>query len=100
MASCLLPVAYGLCLHCFDPAKQNGRLRHIAFSHITKDLLAIDQNGEVATLPGPDFRFDSKLFLRCLLQAHGCMAQVQSKETTDDFDGHTVYTSTMGLIEL
>src|SRR5215469_12623304 len=72
----------------FDPAKQNRRLRHIAFSQLTENLLAIYQHGQITTLPGPDFWFDSKLFLRCLLQAHGCTAQVLSKETTDDFDVH------------
>lgn len=73
---------------CFDPAKQSGGLRHVAFGFIAKDGFTVNEHRQVARLTGLDFWLDTKFLLDCLLQAHGCTANVQSKKATADFDGH------------
>jgi hypothetical protein len=73
---------------CFDPAEQGGRVRHVAFGFIAKHGFAIYEHRQVSRLAGLDFWLDTKLLLGCLLQAHGCTADVQSKKATADFDVH------------
>lgn len=75
-------------VHRFDAAQQDLHVRHAAFSLVAKHRFAIDQDSHVAGLSRPYLRFDSEFFFCCLLQAHGCTAQIHSKETTVDFDVH------------
>ena len=83
-----IPYACGLSSRCGDPVEQTGCVWHLAFSLVPEDRFAIHPDRQVASLPGLDFCFDSKLLLRRFLQAHGCPAQIQSKETTLNFNIH------------
>jgi len=74
----------------FDAAEQGGGLRHVAFGFVAEDGFAVHQHSHVASFTGTDFGLDAQLCLDCFLQAHGCTAQLQSKETAVDFDGHFV----------
>ena len=78
---------------CLYPHQQRAGLWHLAFGFIAKHRFAIDEDGHVAILPGFECGFDSKLLFGGLLQAHGCTADVQSKETAADFDHHLEYAS-------
>src|SRR5262245_60264306 len=83
----LLPGARGRVLRAldaFDTPQQFFDLRHTSFRLVSEDVSSVDGDAHVARPAGFDFGFDTELFLRSLLQAHGRMTQVHSKETALD----------------
>lgn len=72
----------------FNAAHQRFRGGHLAFGPIAKNTLAVDEDAEITAFSSLDLRFDSKFLFGGLLQAHGCTAQVESKEAAFDFDVH------------
>ena len=83
------PVLASLC--GFNSLEQDLRFRHSTLGFIAKHRPAVYQDGQIAPLSRLDLRLDAEFRFCCLLQAHGCMAQVESKETTLDFDVHRIF---------
>ncbi len=61
-----------------------------AFPFVVEDAFSVHQQSQVAETAGRDPGFDSELLFRCFLQAHGRAAEVPSKETTFDFNLHSL----------
>src|SRR5215472_560374 len=75
-------------LDALDAPQEFFDLRHASFRLVSENVLAVDGDAHVTRSAGFDFGFDTELFLRSLLQAHGRMTQVHSKETALDVNLH------------
>lgn len=71
-----------------DAAQQHVGRGHCALAFVGEDILAVYENGHVAALPGFDLRLDTEFLFCRFLQAHGCTAEVKSKEAALDFNVH------------
>ena len=56
-----------------------------------EDVLAIHQDIHITERAGPDLWLDSKFLFCCLLQAHGRLAKVASKQSAPDNDVHSFH---------